>query len=168
MLRLFFLAAAMICCIGLYGCDFPEQKRPVSSPGGLDLDGGAAPAGQSTDTPQAQPADPPAPPAPLEARKTVEVGDGRKGHYGRMSIFQHNIGTFYRTKERLTYNVQIPQAMQLYKATNDRTPRDHDEFMKDIIQANNIKLPELREGCRYEYNPETAELEIVYPLDMMP
>ena len=171
MMRLFFLAVAMICCIGFLGCDFPEQKRPISAPGGLDIDtGGSAaqspsePATTDTSTAESKPVEP----APTEARKTAEVGDGKKGHYkekfGRMSIFDTTIGTMYRTKEKLTYNVLIPHAMDLYKATNGYFPKTHEEFKREILDANNIKLPELKEGCRYEYNPEKAVMEVVYPI----
>ena len=68
------------------------------------------------------------------------------------------------TRENLTYEVLIPHAIALYKATNGYSPKTHEEFMKEIIQSNNIKLPELKDGYRYEYNPEKAELEVVYPI----
>ena len=170
MMRLFFLAVAMICCIGFLGCDFPEQKRPMSAPGGLDIDTGGSAAAQSPSESAASNAETkPVEPVAPEARKTAEVGDGSKGQYrqkfGRMSIFDTTIGTMYRTKENLTYNVLIPQAMKLYQANNDRFPRTHEEFMKEIIQPNNIKLPDLKDGCRYEYNPQKAELEVVYPIN---
>jgi hypothetical protein len=177
MLRLYFLIAVMICGAAFVGCDMPEQKRPAVTPGGIDIDtGGAEPVAQnqtesgseSTESQSAgtQPAE--ETPQPNVARKTAAVGDGAQGHYerfGRMSIFDHSIGTMYRTKERLTYNVQIPHAMDLYKATNGHFPRTYEEFKREILDPNNIKLPELREGCRYEYNSEKAELEVVYPID---
>jgi len=171
MMRLFFLTVAMICCIGFLGCDFPEQKRPISAPGGLDIDTDGSTAAQtpseSATTEASNAETKPAEPAASEARKTAEIGDGKKGHYekfGRMSIFDTTIGTMYRTKENLTYNVLIPQAMKLYQATNERFPRTHEEFKREILDANNIKLPELKEGCRYEYNPEKAVMEVVYPI----
>ncbi len=34
--------------------------------------------------------------------------------------------------------------MDLYQAENDRYPKDYDEFMKEIIKANNIALPSSR------------------------
>ena len=170
MSRLFFLAVALICCFGLTSCDFPEQKRPVSGVGGVDIDPGTTLSGGSStteSTPSQTPQTVEQPAPPQEVHRAAQVGDGRKGHYeefGRMSIFSHNIGTMYRMQEKLTYEVSIPHAMNLYKATNDRAPRTHEEFWREIIQANNLKMPELKEGCRYEYNPQTEELEVVYPL----
>jgi len=55
----------------------------------------------------------------------------------------------------------------LYKALHGHAPKTHDEFMMQIIQAGAIKLPELKEGCRYEYNPEKETLEVVNPLDLV-
>ena len=169
MIRLFCLMA-MICCVGLVGCDFPEQKRPMSSPGGIDIGtnidtGGATPVAQNPDAPTTTETTPPPPP---EGRKTADVGDGKKGHYserlGRVSIFDRTIGTMYRMQEKMDYQM-VKHAMDLYQATNGHYPKTHEEFMKEIIEYNKIKLPELRDDCRYEYNPEKAELEVVYPLD---
>ena len=37
--------------------------------------------------------------------------------------------------------LSIQHAMDLYHAANDRYPKDYDEFMTEIIKANNIALP---------------------------
>ena len=39
--------------------------------------------------------------------------------------------------------LKIQQAVDLYRAANDRYPKDLDEFMSEIIKANNIALPQL-------------------------
>ena len=39
----------------------------------------------------------------------------------------------------------------------------HEEFMEKIVQANNIRLPELPEGHRYLYDPTTNELMVERP-----
>ncbi|MCL2622313.1 MAG: hypothetical protein FWD31_01500 [Planctomycetaceae bacterium] len=175
MSRLFFLAVALICCYGLSGCDFPEIKRPVRGVAGVDIDPDTTMSGGSSTTesnpvPTQQVVEQPAP-QPPENRRAAQVGDGRQGHYeqfGRMSIFSHNIGTMYRTRENLTYNVQIPHAMNFYKATHGRAPQTHEEFWREIIQANNLRMPELKEGCHYDYNPQTEELEVVFPRSISP
>ena len=170
-MRLCFLTVIAICCMGWIGCDMPEQKRPVASPGGIDIDTGGAPAtsqneaGAGSTNPQTAETQPP---PPAEGRKQAEVGDGRKGHYkeqfGRMSVFDRTIGTMYRMQEKMDYQM-VTHAMNLYKATNGHAPKTHDEFMKEIIEFNKIKLPELKPNYRYEYNPEKEVLEVVYPLD---
>ena len=173
MSRLFFCTVALICCFGLSGCDFPEIQRPPAGIGGVDIDPGATMSGgpSTTEPGPAQTQNAPPTPPPQDVRRAAQVGDGRQGHYeefGRMSIFSHTIGTMYRTRENLTYNIQIPHAMDLYKATTGHAPRTHEEFWKEIIQANNLKMPELKEGCYYDYNPQTEELDVVYPRSMNP
>ena len=165
MLRMYFFAAAMICGFVLAGCDFPEPKRPVAGGiGGLNIDDGAT-SGQ----PATPVADPPAPTPPQEVRRTAEVGasEFQKGQgYGRMSIFASNVASLYRTNERINL-LMVKHNMDIYKAANDnRGPRTHEEFMREIIGP--MKLPQLKEKCRYEYNPQTEELEIVHPIDMKP
>jgi len=165
MLRMFFLVTAMIGCVGFAGCDFPDVQRPVASNiGGMDTDGGVASAGQPSNTDTTQTANPPAPPP--EYRTTAQAGDSgfKKGQgYGRMSIFGSNVASLYRTNERINLQM-IEYNMKLYKAEHEKAPRTHEEFMAKIINAGMIKLPELKQGCYYEYNPQTEELEIVHPL----
>jgi hypothetical protein len=167
MLRLFFLAAAVIGCVWFSGCDFPEIKRPVSGVGGVDIDPGTTMSGgqdnADSTTTQTPTADPPATP-PADNRTVAQVGAGSKGHLdpqGRISIYSAPVNAYFRTRENLTYNVQIPHAMDLYKAEHGRAPQSHDEFWRVIIQANHLKMPELREGYDYEYDPQTEDIYVV-------
>ena len=51
--------------------------------------------------------------------------------------------------------------MRIYKALHDRHgPKTHEEFMKDIIQENQIVLPAVRPGDRYLYDPAREELMV--------
>ncbi len=78
----------------------------------------------------------------------AEAGVGKQGQslkneagVGRM-VAQPAI-TLFAVKQRVVFEIQIPQAMQLYQAEKGNPPKTHEEFMTRIIQANNIKLPEL-------------------------
>ncbi|MDR2344905.1 MAG: hypothetical protein LBE18_02460 [Planctomycetaceae bacterium] len=98
----------------------------------------------------------------------AEVGAGAKGHYGGeksvMAPILVPLGTYWRASEMTTYNIQIPKAMQLYKATHEnKAPETHDEFMEEIIKKENIKLPQLPSGCRYIYDPADEQLKIAKP-----
>ncbi len=42
-------------------------------------------------------------------------------------------------------------------------PKSHEQFMQDIIKANQIKLPELPPDSKYKYDPATGELMIEHP-----
>jgi hypothetical protein len=58
----------------------------------------------------------------------------------------------------------IQQALDLYRATNDRYPKDYDEFMTEIIKANNIALPKLPHYQEYGYDEKEHKLVILeYP-----
>ena len=65
----------------------------------------------------------------------------------------------------MVFEVQIPKAMQLFKATEDRNPKSHEEFMEKIIKDGQIRLPELWEGETYRYDPKTAELWVDPPAE---
>lgn len=96
------------------------------------------------------------------AREKADVGVGKKGHY-RKGLITTPISVFFRTQEMITFRIQIPHAMDLYKALNGRAPRTHEEFMQKIIKENMIDLPDLPPGCRYIYDPKTEQLMVEHP-----
>jgi hypothetical protein len=60
--------------------------------------------------------------------------------------------------------LSIQHALDLYHATNDRYPKDYDEFMSEIIQANGIALPKLPLYQKYGYDEKEHKLIILeYP-----
>jgi hypothetical protein len=59
---------------------------------------------------------------------------------------------------------KIDYALKLYQAENDRYPRDHKEFMEEIIKKNNITLPVLPHYQEYSYDAANHKLLIYeYP-----
>lgn len=71
----------------------------------------------------------------------------------------------YRPAVEQIMKSHVLHAINLFHAEHDRYPKDHAEFMKEIIQKNNIKLPVLPEGYKYKYDVENHKLEVVQPLD---
>lgn len=57
--------------------------------------------------------------------------------------------------------LSIQHAMDLYHAANDRYPKDYDEFMTEIIKANNIALPVLPPYQKYGYDEKEHKLIIL-------
>lgn len=55
----------------------------------------------------------------------------------------------------------ITQAVELFRATEGRYPKDYDEFMSRVIQANQIRLPEPGKGLQYQYDVENHQLLVV-------
>jgi hypothetical protein len=73
-------------------------------------------------------------------------------------------GNAYVSMIGQTSILQIQHAMNLYKGANDRYPKDYEEFMAEIIKANNIALPKLPFYQEYGYDDKAYKLIILeYP-----
>jgi hypothetical protein len=70
-------------------------------------------------------------------------------------------GNAYVTMIGKTSILEVDHAMKLYQATNDRYPKDYDEFMAEIIKANNIALPKLPAYQKYGYDEKEHKLVIL-------
>jgi hypothetical protein len=74
------------------------------------------------------------------------------------------VGNAYVAIIGRTSVLNIQHAMDLYKAANDRYPKDYDEFMTEIIKANNIALPQLPPYQAYAYDEQEHKLILIeYP-----
>lgn len=128
---------------------------------------------EPTDAPvNVQPAAEPPPavsePAPAVVQKEPEQepaakGVGKKGRdYGQGAVATP-IGSYFAMRERIAFEVQLPDAMNKFKALEGRPPKDHEGFMERIIKEYHIQLPELPDGHRYEYDPKTEQLMVLKP-----
>ncbi|NQU21896.1 MAG: hypothetical protein HQ567_11490 [Candidatus Nealsonbacteria bacterium] len=82
-------------------------------------------------------------------------GVGKRGRdYGAGPI-STPVAAYFTTKERLQF-MQVVQPMQIYRVQHGHFPETHEEFMKEIIEANSLKLPELPAGERYVYDAKKA------------
>ncbi len=138
----------------------PEPQPPATEPAvGMEL------------TPPAQAQVPETPVVPVAdvvpdmERVKAEKGVGIKGR----SLDEHQgmlvtpAKAYFSVRERVVFEIQIPDALNKYKALNGNGPKSHDEFMAQIIDANQIQLPELPAGQRYVYDPEKDELMVERP-----
>jgi hypothetical protein len=55
----------------------------------------------------------------------------------------------------------IEKHLQLFEAVEERFPRDHEEFMTEIIKKNNVQLPVLPGKRRYQYDVKNHKLVVV-------
>jgi hypothetical protein len=55
----------------------------------------------------------------------------------------------------------IEHAVRLFEAENGRYPQNHEEFMEKIIKANNIALPVLPGGKKYQYDVAEHKLVVI-------
>jgi len=135
-------------------------RRPVAMPPGI-----ASP----DDVMQTQPSPPAATPQPVPTEPAVtavpaQVGVGQKGRtLGQPGFLTTPVYVYFRSQEMVAFRIQVPQAMQLFKATNGRAPQSHEEFWREIIEANAIRLPQLPPGHRYVYDPAREELMVEQP-----
>ena len=123
-----------------------------------------APAPKSP-VPPAVPAPQAAAPAPPTERVLAEAGVGKKGQ-----SLKHDTGMvvepvkqLIRFEQKAVFDIQIKQALELYKGSTGSYPKTHDEFMEQVIKANGIKLPELPEGQKYVYDSEQSQLMVERP-----
>ena len=140
-LRLAFIALAAVLTSGCGGGGLPGEQSAAPPD--------ATASSSATETSRAT--------APIKA----EVGVGAKGRdYGSGPVATP-VAALFAAKERIAFDIQIPHALELYKAEHDgHGPKTHEEFMKTIIQTNHIQLPALPSGQHYRYDPTKEELMV--------
>lgn len=171
------LGLVVLAVVTAIGCDGPRRTLPAQ-PGTEDAVTNPAeelllppaaqePAAAEPAAEQAaeQPAEAPAEETAEEAtvQTKADVGVGKRGRNLGQGVVATPIAAYFAAKEQIAFRVQIPEAMKLYKATNGNAPKTHDEFMQEIIKANNIVLPDLPAGHKYLYDPEREELMVEQP-----
>ena len=155
-----------ICTFFLSGCDLaqPQKKRPADQP-----------IVQNDLQPEAElPAQPEQkePEQPEDNTVLVQAAPGMTGKgtgyntstNNPMSIITVPVGTYFTVKERLVLQ-QVDYAMTLYKGEHGTAPSSNEEYMRKIIQENNIRLPRLPEGHEYVYDPSDGVLKVRKPRD---
>lgn len=92
------------------------------------------------------------------------VGVGAQGRsleggseYNPATFVSGPAAAYFRTKEKIVFEIQIPHTLNAFVALNGRHPKSHEEYMREII-GTQIKLPKLPEGKVYRYHPESQEL----------
>lgn len=85
-------------------------------------------------------------------------GDSLRNEEGIGKIIASPAVTYFNVREKAVFEIQIPHALNLYKALEGKLPKSHEEFMDKIVKANGIQLPELKPGMKYRYRPDQGEL----------
>ncbi|MBX7167940.1 MAG: hypothetical protein K1X74_16520 [Pirellulales bacterium] len=149
---------SLLCCAGalLCGCSGDRTTPELQATPAVE----AAPAAAAPAAAQAAEA----PAAPAEkVREAARVGVGAKGNDLDPGLLTTPVKTYFTAQELIAFDVQVPQALQLFKATNGRSPESEDEFMQQVIKANNIELPTLPAGHRYVYDVASEQLMVEHP-----
>ncbi len=85
-----------------------------------------------------------------------EVSDGKV----ELNIVTGAAGAYGPAVQKIS-NIQITQAVNLFNAAEGRYPKDHEEFMSEVIKKNNIRLAMLPHGSAYKYDVENHALVVV-------
>ena len=149
--RLEAIAGITALLVLLTGCQPQEQPQ----------DGGrSAPKGKPVTPPATQEIVPP-PPATVQEKAGVGAGEKGRGYGG--GLVTTPVAAYFAARERVAFDIQIPHALDLYKAAEGHAPKTHEEFMRDIVEANQIRLPTLPAGHRYVYDPKSEQLMVEHP-----
>ncbi|MCA9103424.1 MAG: hypothetical protein KDA63_19850 [Planctomycetales bacterium] len=141
-------AATLLLCLLAGGCGGGGgAKGPPAQPAA-----DAGPAAQQ-----------PAPGMPVMVREKAQVGVGAKGHDYKPGLISTPVAEYFKTKEKVAFEIKIPYAMKIHKGLYGSAPASQEEFMDKIIEFNQIKLPELPPGHTYVYDPETEQLYVEHP-----
>jgi hypothetical protein len=101
------------------------------------------------------------PSATVQEKTGVGVAEKGRGYGG--DLVTTSVAVYFAVQERVVFDIQIPHALDLYKVTEGHAPKTHDEFMRSIITANQIRLPALPTGHRYVYDPKSERLMVEHP-----
>lgn len=101
---------------------------------------------------------------PPMADQKAGVGVGVQGRsleggseYNPATFVSGPAAAYFRTKEKIVFEIQIPHTLNAFVALKGRHPKSHEEYMTEII-GTQIKLPKLPDGMVYRYHPDTQEL----------
>jgi hypothetical protein len=165
--------AIVATCVFVIGCGSRRTPPPVQSIGSGESateatgDGGpdsalADQAGPGSNEPGEAPTGAVAGADNTEVDRTqlVAVGpeDAKRGStITGGGIITEPLKQFFSIQHRIVFD-QIKHAEQLYKGLHGRMPKTHEEYMKEIIEANEIALPELDAGWDYYYDAPSERL----------
>jgi hypothetical protein len=142
-----------------------QPVGPGAMAGPAPVPGAAAP-GQLSPQPGSLPGLPgvnlPGQTQPNLVTEKAQVGATGKGNYGGPGAVTTPISVYFQAQERLIYD-SVTYAVKLFEAEHGYKPKTEEEFMKKVIEANQIRLPQLPPGSKYKYDPQAGELLVEHP-----
>ena len=179
---------ALLPCMGLVagvlaaaGCetevqhlgDRPQTRAPALTGVAIDQDDMGRPA-EKPPAPAKPKSKAPAKPEFIVGKRTQNIGNARTElQKGNAQVASTRIvardpitlqGNAYVSIIGQAAMSNMKHAIDLFRAENDRYPKDYNEFMDVIIRANNIALPKLPYYQEYAYDENEHKLIIIeYP-----
>jgi len=138
--------------VAIIGCG--DSAAPVPAPPAPAQNAGSRPPDPVIGTP-------PAPPTQYKASEDHTAKGMKAAEIGK-GVISTPAKVYLRIPDKLIFD-QVNHALGLYRAANGDFPKTQEEFQREIITANNLKLPELPSGSTYVYRPAEGELMIEEP-----
>ena len=145
------------------GVPVPQPNQPAAAPVVAEQPAAMPPSGPPAETPQTGGSLPglpgvglPGATQPGTVTEKAQAGVTGKGNYGPGAVTTP-ISVYFQAQERLIF-LQVQQALNLYEGEHGSKPKTEDEFMKKVIEFNQIRLPQLPAGSKYKYDPQKGEL----------
>jgi hypothetical protein len=114
-----------------------------------------------------QPAEEKPKPKPIIGETTQDIGEfdpnaGEEISDGKveLNMVTGAAGAYGPLVQKVS-NIAIVQAVNLFNAAEGRYPKDHEEFMTEVIKKNNIRLAMLPHGQAYKYDVQNHALVVV-------
>ena len=106
-------------------------------------------------------------PKPIVGETTQDIGEfdpnaGQEVSDGKVELNMiTGAAGAYGSLIQKTSDIHIKRAVDLFNAAQGRYPKDHKEFMTEVIKKNNIRLPMLPHGSAYKYDVQNHALVVV-------
>lgn len=136
----------------------PGAAAPTTQPGTMP----GQPAPQAGGLPGLPGVSLPGQPQPSTVTEKAQAGATGKGNYGGPGVVTTPISVYFQAQERLIYD-SVTYAVKLFEAEHGYKPKSEEEFMKKVIEANQIRLPQLPPGAKYKYDSQSGELLVERP-----
>ena len=90
-----------------------------------------------------------------DAGRELAVQDGSD-----INIINKNMKVLGKVTHQIG-QMKVQQSLELFRATEDRYPKSHKEFMDKVFDVYVIELPEPLTTCEYQYDVENHQLLVV-------
>ncbi len=138
-------AVSLIVLIATHGCSPPKTANKDDKDANAQADDGTGIFGKKTqDIIEFDPA--------IHTEMVNEKGD--------VNLITGALGAYGPATEKIA-GMGVTRALELFRATHDRYPKSHKEFMDKIVKQNGLKLPMLRTNRRYAYDVSSHEIKII-------
>ncbi len=95
----------------------------------------------------------------FDPEKGAKVSDGKMKSTNPLNPLAP-LNAYQPVVEKLM-KMQVQHALELYRATSGRYPKDFDEFMEKVAKPNRMNFPKLPGNWVYQYDVENHQLVVV-------